>query len=764
MSTNIQSIQNFIFSPTVPTLAVGTNTLQSASTAFVTSAILPQLLTGYVLPTSSPGVLATTNNVLSAFQSLQYQINGLAAPTFQTVTTASAGSTTANASTTNAITIGGILTASSTASFNGLATFNNGISSRSVSVYGGGAISVAAGGSVTSPYMALTPSSVPTGANGLFYYDSTSNLFQFYQNGAYVNLNKIPTLDQVLTSGAVSTQAASVGPLTATNTNLTGTLTVTGVSTINNALTVNGALISNTPLTIGSATSDTNFFIYANGTPTTTTRSSIQSYITGDPTSSYSGGQPGFGMAVYSASYSTNMKNKGQFGSTANNGMSITVFTNSGAGVVPTSFAKISFGINALSPSQFSEFAKFSSNTGNLMLFAPSAMGTDNATTDSGDRLQVYGTSYCSGAGTFAGQVVGNSFAIPLCGSISNSSANLQFSLFASAKSFQFFNSGGTSVVNIDSTGLGTFAGGISSTGSVTVTGGQPTLYLIASGVNVASYFTTAGNINAYADLHIASGKFFWRDLNGSTLGTLDSNGNATFVASTASAQLLIQSGGTNSLQIGNNASVAVFNNLLTGYGFKFGNAAGGTLMTIDNAGNTAIAQLTCTGIVISPSIASITNNGGNLSTQLYTAAKQFTWINSAGTSITSIDSSGNSIFTGEVQSTGTRGQTVLVTPGSTATTYNCTKNDEIIIVNGTGTATTTIILTDAALSGKRFTVLRATGFTGTITVKDPYSNQLETSGGGYATTVNIAAAGSVGSRMTWIGRSGIGYILISAL
>lgn len=682
MSTNIQSIQNFIFSPTVPTLAVGTNTLQSASTAFVTSAILPQLLTGYVLPTSSPGVLATTNNVLSAFQSLQYQINGLAAPTFQTVTTASAGSTTANASTTNAITIGGILTASSTASFNGLATFNNGISSRSVSVYGGGAISVAAGGSVTSPYMALTPSSVPTGANGLFYYDSTSNLFQFYQNGAYVGLSATP------------------------------------FNGIKNQTTVQ----------------------------------------------------------------------------------------------------------------------------------------------------------------------TGASF-------------------------------------NIDGAGiLG---------GSLTISGGQPTLYLTASGVNVASYFTTAGNINAYADLHVASGKFFWRDLNGNTLGTLDSNANATFVASVASSQLLVQSSGTNSLQIGNSGSVAVFNNLLTGYGFKFGNAAGGTVMTIDNAGNgvftlsgsfggatitgvplaaytaaeglrlttssavsggsnyqsfyrsstlmasmgytsttdqfyintyigsitlnsydgniylgntnyivasnegrinwnckisgggtsktvisagyigamyyditsstggvwhfsgTAASQtagtvisttsipdlltidksgngvfannLTAAGLIISPTIASLLNNAGSLNIQLYTASKSFNFLNSSGTSITSIDSSGNTVHTGEIQSSGYRGATTLITPGSTATTYNCTKNDETIIVNGTGTAVVTIILTDAALSGKRFTIIRATGFTGTITVKDPYTNYLETTGGGYATSVNIAAAGSAGCRMTWEGRSGIGYVLISS-
>lgn len=72
MATNIQSIQNFVFSPLVPTLAPGTSTLQAASTAFVGAAIVAAATGVSSFNTRTGAVTLTLSDVTTALAFTPY--------------------------------------------------------------------------------------------------------------------------------------------------------------------------------------------------------------------------------------------------------------------------------------------------------------------------------------------------------------------------------------------------------------------------------------------------------------------------------------------------------------------------------------------------------------------------------------------------------------------------------------------------------------------------------------------------------------------
>ena len=95
-------------------------------------------------------------------------------------------------------------------------------------------------GQVASPTLSLQPSSAPTGSNGIIYYDSTSNVFKAYQNGAWVNL--ISTAG-VTGSGTANNLTKWTGSGTVGNSLIYDNGTNVGVNTISpsSTLTINGS-------------------------------------------------------------------------------------------------------------------------------------------------------------------------------------------------------------------------------------------------------------------------------------------------------------------------------------------------------------------------------------------------------------------------------------------------------------------------------------------------------------------------------------------
>lgn len=64
--------------------------------------------------------------------------------------------------------------------------------------------------------VSLTPQSQPTGANGDIYYDSGANVFEFFQNGAWVTYGASGTVT-ALGSAGVSTKSGAYAIVTADN-------------------------------------------------------------------------------------------------------------------------------------------------------------------------------------------------------------------------------------------------------------------------------------------------------------------------------------------------------------------------------------------------------------------------------------------------------------------------------------------------------------------------------------------------------------------
>jgi len=243
--------------------------------------------------------------------------------------------------------------------------------------------SISINGVIVTPAGALVVNSIavaPTGsvANGLTYYNTTSNLWQFRQNGVWTGLNT-QTLDQTLTNGNTSAQGATFGGLTVT------------------AAAVNGIQF-NASSTAGNVITAT-----ATAAPGTILRAGYNCILSADPISTITGSAPGLGFVAYSASYGSNAAGKSNLNSSTNGGSLISIFGNG-----TTTFPKLVFGIvSGSSVALVSEYGKFAANTGNFMLFPPTAAGSDSAQADSADRLQVYGTSYLGGhtsiTGTYAG-------------------------------------------------------------------------------------------------------------------------------------------------------------------------------------------------------------------------------------------------------------------------------------------------------------------------------------------------------------------------